>query len=108
MDKIKDLENRLGLLKQNLKVDIKNIIALRALQKMEEEFNLDIPEKESKDTEKLIQKKKMDYMQIAALMELLEKSLELKKEQGKLTEEDKEILKEQNKVLPMIKQFLEL
>ena len=108
MDKVKDLENQLGLLKQNLKADIENIIILRALQKMGKEFNLDIPEKESKDAEKLIQKKKMDYMQIAAIMELLEKSLELKKEQGKLTEEDKEILKEQNKVLPMIKQFLEL
>ena len=108
MDKVKDLENQLGLLKQNLKADIENIIILRALQKMGKEFNLDIPEKESKDAEKLIQEKKMDYMQIAAIMELLEKSLQLKKEQGKLTEEDKEILKEQNKVLPMIKQFLEL
>ena len=108
MDKVKDLENQLGLLKQNLKTDIENIIIVRTLQKMGKKFNLDIPETESKDTEKLIQKKKMDYMQIAAIMELLEKSLELKKEQGKLTEEDKEILKEQNKVLPMIKQFLEL
>lgn len=108
MDKVKDLKNQLELLKQNLKTDIENIINVRTLQKMGEKLNLDIPEKYSKKTEKLIQEKKMDYMQIVALMELFEKSFKLKEDLGELTEEDREILKEQNKVLPMIHKFLEL